>query len=136
MYGAGLRLSELVNLDLKHLDLESGEVWVMGKGSKERRLPIGRNAVSWIEHWLDLRGLFGADEDALFLSKLGKRISARNVQKRFAEWGIKQGLNSHVHPTSCATPLRRTCWNQAATCAAYRSCLVTRICRPPKSIPT
>ena len=51
-----------------------------------------------IEHWLDLRGLFGDDEDALFLSKLGKRISARNVQKRFAEWGIKQGLNSHVHP--------------------------------------
>ena len=89
MYGAGLRLSELVNLNIKHLDLESGEVWVMGKGSKERRLPIG---------WLDLRGLFGTDDDALFLSKLGKRISARNVQKRFAEWGIKQGLNSHVHP--------------------------------------
>ncbi|HDT2221438.1 TPA: tyrosine recombinase XerC [Klebsiella variicola] len=98
MYGAGLRLSELVNLDIKHLDLESGEVWVMGKGSKERRLPIGRNAVAWIEHWLDLRCLFGTDDDALFLSKLGKRISARNVQKRFAEWGIKQGLNSHVHP--------------------------------------
>mgnify|MGYP002240058742 FL=1 len=66
MYGAGLRLSELVNLDIKHLDLESGEVWVMGKGSKERRLPIGRNAVAWIEHWLDLRGLFGTDDDALF----------------------------------------------------------------------
>jgi integrase/recombinase XerC len=98
MYGAGLRLSELVGLDIKHLDLESGEVWVMGKGSKERRLPVGRNAVIWIEHWLDLRGLFGSEEEALFLSKLGKRISARNVQKRFAEWGIKQGLNSHVHP--------------------------------------
>lgn len=98
MYGTGLRLSELVGLNLKHLDLESGEVWVMGKGSKERRLPIGRNAVHWIEHWLDLRGLFGAEEEALFLSKLGKRISARNVQKRFAEWGIKQGLNSHVNP--------------------------------------
>lgn len=98
MYGAGLRLSELVNLDIKHLDLDTGEVWVMGKGSKERRLPIGRNAVVWIEHWLDLRGLFGSDEDVLFLSKLGKRISARNVQKRFAEWGIKQGLNSHVNP--------------------------------------
>lgn len=51
MYGAGLRLSELVGLDIKHLDTESGEVWVMGKGSKERRLPIGhRNAVAWIEH--------------------------------------------------------------------------------------
>ncbi len=69
MYGAGLRLSELVNLDIKHLDLESGEVWVLGKGSKERRLPIGRNAVIWIEHWLDLRGLFGAEDDALFLLK-------------------------------------------------------------------
>lgn len=98
MYGAGLRLSELVGLNIKDLDLESGEVWVMGKGSKERRLPIGRNAVAWIEHWLDLRDLFGSEDDALFLSKLGKRISTRNVQKRFAEWGIKQGLNSHVHP--------------------------------------
>ncbi|MCE9887151.1 tyrosine recombinase XerC [Kluyvera intermedia] len=98
MYGAGLRLSELVGLDIKHLDLDTGEVWVLGKGSKERRLPIGRNAVTWIEHWLDLRGLFGGDDYALFLSKLGKRISARNVQKRFAEWGIKQGLNSHVNP--------------------------------------
>ena len=98
MYGAGLRLSELVGLDIKHLDLDTGEVWVLGKGSKERRLPIGSNAVAWIEHWLDLRGLFGGDDDALFLSKLGKRISARNVQKRFAEWGIKQGLNSHVNP--------------------------------------
>ncbi len=57
-----------------------------GKGSKERRLPIGRNAVaSRIEHWLDLRDLFGSEDDALFLSKLGKRISARNVQKRFAD---------------------------------------------------
>jgi hypothetical protein len=52
MYGAGLRLSELVNLDIKHLDLESGEVWVMGKGSKERRLPIGRNAYPLLEYLL------------------------------------------------------------------------------------
>ena len=136
MYGAGLRLSELVNLDLKHLDLESGEVWVMGKGSKERRLPIGRNAVSWIEHWLDLRGLFGAEEDALFLSKLGKRISARNVQKRFAEWGIKQGLNSHVHPHKLRHSLPPICWNRVAICVACRSCSATRISPPPKSIPT
>lgn len=98
MYGAGLRLSELVNMDCRHIDLATGEVWVMGKGSKERRVPVGKSAVTWIEHWLDLRELFGSDDDALFLSKQGKRISARNVQKRFSEWGIKQGLNSHVHP--------------------------------------
>lgn len=98
MYGAGLRLSELVNMDCGHLDLTLGEVWVTGKGSKDRRLPVGRTAVCWVEHWLDLRELFGPQDDALFLAKTGKRISARNVQKRFAEWGIKQGLNSHVHP--------------------------------------
>jgi len=98
MYGGGLRLSELTGIDLSHLDLASGEVWVMGKGSKERRLPIGRTAVLWLEHWLALRELFTPQDKALFLSKQGKRISARNVQKRFAEWGIKQGLSGHVHP--------------------------------------
>ncbi|MDF7679503.1 tyrosine recombinase XerC [Enterobacteriaceae bacterium ESL0689] len=98
MYGAGLRLAELVNLDISHLDLQTGEVWVRGKGNKERRLPIGRSAVAWIEHWLAVRDLLGSESDALFLSRLGKRISARNVQKRFAEWGIRQGLSSHVHP--------------------------------------
>ncbi|WP_348260523.1 tyrosine-type recombinase/integrase, partial [Salmonella enterica] len=56
MYGRGLPLSELVGLDIKDLDLDTGEVWEMGKGSKERRLPVGRNAVTWIGHWLDQRG--------------------------------------------------------------------------------
>lgn len=98
MYGAGLRLSELVGLDLKHLDLDTGEVWVMGKGSKERKLPIGRTAVTWLEHWLAMRDLFGPEDDAMFLSNQGRRISTRNVQKRFAEWGVKQGVNSHIHP--------------------------------------
>jgi len=98
MYGAGLRLSELVGIDTGHLDLASGEVWVMGKGSKERRLPIGRTAVLWMEHWLAMRELFAPEDHAVFLSKQGKRISARNVQKRFAEWGVKQGVSSHIHP--------------------------------------
>jgi len=98
MYGGGLRLSELVNLDCRHVDLDSGEVWVVGKGSKERRVPIGGTAVTWIQHWLPLRAAFGAQDDALFLSTRGNRISPRNVQKRFAEWGIRQGVNSHIHP--------------------------------------
>lgn len=98
MYGAGLRLAELVGLDYRHIDLAAGEIWVLGKGSKERKLPIGRMAVTWLEHWLSLRDLFAPLDDALFLSNQGKRISARNVQKRFAEWGVKQGVNSHIHP--------------------------------------
>ena len=55
MYGAGLRLSELVGLDCRHMNMASGEVWVMGKGSKERKLPIGRTAIHWLEQWLPLR---------------------------------------------------------------------------------
>ncbi|MFJ5364746.1 tyrosine recombinase XerC [Pectobacterium punjabense] len=98
MYGAGLRLAELVGMDSQHLDLASGEVWVMGKGSKERKLPIGKTAVTWLERWLALRELFGPQDDAVFISNQGRRISMRNVQKRFAEWGVKQGVNSHVHP--------------------------------------
>ncbi|MBI0487717.1 tyrosine recombinase XerC, partial [Dickeya dianthicola] len=98
MYGAGLRLAELVGLDCGHVDLDSGEVWVMGKGSKERKLPIGATAVTWLRHWLAIRDIYAPEGDAVFISSLGKRISMRNVQKRFAEWGVKQGVNSHVNP--------------------------------------
>ena len=98
MYGGGLRLAELVSLDCRHFDAESGEILVTGKGSKERRLPIGRTACEWMQRWLEMRELFGPHDDAVFLSQQGNRISARNVQKRFAEWGVKQGLSSHIHP--------------------------------------
>lgn len=98
MYGAGLRLSELVGLDCRMLNLESGEVWVMGKGSKERKLPIGRTAIEWVNRWLEMRQWFEPETDALFISKHGNRISVRNVEKRFAEWGVKQGISSHINP--------------------------------------
>lgn len=100
MYGAGLRLSELVGINCPDFDREAGEVWVIGKGSKERRLPVGRMAVEWVNYWLENRDLFAPEpeEKALFLSNKGRRISARNVQKRFAEWGVKQGVSSHIHP--------------------------------------
>lgn len=98
MYGGGLRLSELVNLDCHHLEMESGEIWVTGKGSKERRLPIGKTALKWLSRWLEMRELFVAENDAVFLSQQGKRISMRNVQKRFARWGVLQAVTTHIHP--------------------------------------
>ncbi|CDH25238.1 tyrosine recombinase XerC [Xenorhabdus bovienii] len=99
MYGAGLRLSELVGLDCWHLELESGEVWVHGKGSKERKVPVGRTAREWLQRWLEMREWFEPEDNAVFIStKSGKRISARNVQKRFEQWGVRQGVNSHIHP--------------------------------------
>lgn len=99
MYGAGLRLSELVGLNVRHLDLTMGEVKVMGKGSKERKIPLGKTAVSWLQRWLEMRELYEPEDDAVFIStQSGKRISNRNVQKRFEQWGIKQGVNSHINP--------------------------------------
>lgn len=98
MYGSGLRLSELISLDCRTLNLIDGEIRVLGKGSKERKLPLGRQSITWLRHWLSLRPLLNPQDDALFISKLGKRISHRSVQKRFEQWGLKQGLNIHINP--------------------------------------
>lgn len=98
MYGSGLRLSELVGLNCKTINLANSVVRVIGKGSKERKVPLGRESMKWLRKWLILRDLLSPQDDALFISKLGRRISPRNVEKRFAEWGIKQGLSTHVHP--------------------------------------
>ncbi len=111
--GAGLRLAELIGMDCRHIDLTSGEVRVLGKGNKERKLPMGKTAVTWLQNWLALRDVFMPQDDAVFLSNSGKRISPRNVQKRFAEWGIKQGVNNHINPHklrhSFATHMLESC---------------------------
>lgn len=99
MYGAGLRLAEMVSINVKHLNLSSGEIRVIGKGNKERKVPFSGYAAEWAKKWLKIRGQMAKpDEPALFVSKLGTRISHRSVQKRMAEWGQKQSLASHVSP--------------------------------------
>ncbi|MGR5178574.1 tyrosine recombinase XerC [Vibrio parahaemolyticus] len=99
MYGAGLRLAEMVGINVKHLNLSSGEIRVIGKGNKERKVPFSGYAAEWAQKWLKIRGQMAKpDEPALFVSKLGTRISHRSVQKRMAEWGQKQSLASHVSP--------------------------------------
>ncbi|WP_117236428.1 tyrosine recombinase XerC [Vibrio maerlii] len=99
MYGAGLRLAELVSIDVKHISTMRGEIRVIGKGDKERKVPFSGLAKEWVGKWLKVRGtLAKPDEDGLFVSKLGVRISHRNVQKRMAEWGQKQAVSSHISP--------------------------------------
>lgn len=98
-YTCGMRLSELVGLDLQDIQLDSRQVRVIGKGNKERVLPIGRLALEWLEKWLHIRPTFAIEgEQALFLSSRKRRITARMVEIRLAQWGQKQTLNSHVHP--------------------------------------
>ncbi|EJG1729983.1 tyrosine recombinase XerC [Vibrio parahaemolyticus] len=99
MYGAGLRLAELVSVDVRDVQLRSGELRVIGKGDKERKVPFSGMATEWVGKWLRVRGdLAASGEPALFVSKLGTRISHRSVQKRMAEWGQKQSVASHISP--------------------------------------
>ncbi|KJR34319.1 tyrosine recombinase XerC [Vibrio navarrensis] len=99
MYGAGLRLAELVSINVRDVHLRSGEIRVIGKGDKERKVPFAGMAVQWVGKWLRIRsGLAAPGENALFVSKLGARISHRSVQKRMAQWGQKQAVASHITP--------------------------------------
>ena len=100
-YSSGLRLAELVGLDLAPMrnHLKDGEVEVTGKGGKTRGVPLGSHAVTALQAWLSMRDqLVKTDEPALFVNRNGQRISARAVQLRMKEWGIKQGITSNVHP--------------------------------------
>ena len=98
-YSSGLRLSELCGVDLNDLDLSESMLRVRGKGSKERDLPIGKQANEAIRHWLLQRNALPIkDYQALFISKLGNRISTRNVQARVKYWAKRQGVDINVSP--------------------------------------
>ena len=99
MYSSGLRLSEIVSLDLDGLDLAQGLVRVVGKGRKVREVPIGRMAREAARAWLPVReGLVRNGETAVFLNRRGGRLSPRSVQQRLARRALLQGLDRHVHP--------------------------------------
>ncbi len=99
MYSSGLRLSELVNLDLIDIDLHAGQVKVTGKGNKTRYLPIGQQAREALDSWLSLRDSIAIEgEQAVFVNHRGSRLSQRAVQKRMREQAQKTALGVHVHP--------------------------------------
>jgi integrase/recombinase XerC len=98
-YSSGLRLAELVGLDLGNLDLQQASVVVLGKGRKERLLPVGSHAAAALAAWLAVRGQYAnSDCQALFVSRRGTRLAARSVQDRLHKLGLAQGLPERVHP--------------------------------------
>ncbi len=102
-YSSGLRLSELVGLDLPALDLRDRTVRVTGKGEKTRIVPFGKHAQIALETWLQHRarlaaGPRAASRTAVFLGRNGRPLSVRSVQLRVAAWARRRGLPMHVHP--------------------------------------
>ena len=99
LYSSGLRLAELVGLDLLALDLAERTVRVTGKGNKQRIVPVGKQAIAAIGKWFEVRaGLAKPDEPAVFVGKNGRRLGARAIQQRLAAISRQQGLPVRLHP--------------------------------------
>jgi integrase/recombinase XerC len=99
LYSSGLRLAELVGLDLPDLDLKDRTVRVLGKGSKSRIIPVGKKAVRALERWLRERSaMVKLAETGVFIGRNGRRLGARAVQLRVAEWARRRGVGVPVHP--------------------------------------
>ena len=112
LYGCGLRVGELVGLDVQAsstakgwLDLEGGEAHVLGKGSKRRSVPIGSKALEAVHAWLAMRdegspdqGVSSEVQSALFIGRYGTRLTAQAIWQRLKQRSLKAGLSTPVHP--------------------------------------
>ena len=101
LYASGLRVSELANLNLEQVDLDSGEIRVWGKGAKERVVLMGKPAVNALVAYLKQGRpqLVGAKKNrALFLNRYGSRLIERRVQKILEKYAGMAGIGKKVHP--------------------------------------
>ncbi|MGL4836437.1 MAG: tyrosine recombinase XerC [Shewanella sp.] len=97
-YSSGLRLAELAALNLNSIQYDVREVRVLGKGNKERIVPVGSYAIKALEAWLHCRQQIHCEDNALFVTEKGRRLSHRSIQARMAKWGQTQALSARVHP--------------------------------------
>ena len=98
LYGGGLRVSELVGLDLPDLDEESAMVRVRGKGRRERLCPVGEMAMGWLVRWKATRRPAKPGEPALFLNHRGTRLTTRSVGRLLQDYLVAQGLDPASSP--------------------------------------
>lgn len=98
-YASGLRVSELAGLNWDRLDLDQGLVRVLGKGRRERIVPVGRHAVRALKQWRRIHATAaGIEQPRVFTSLKGRPLGVRAIQKRVAYWSRRQGLDQNVHP--------------------------------------
>jgi integrase/recombinase XerC len=99
LYSSGLRVSELVGLNSNQLDLDLGIVRVMGKGRKERIVPVGTKAIKALEAYLEKRGMLEGEEP-VFINSLGGRLTARSVGRLIKRYTRHSGIFRKVSPHS------------------------------------
>jgi integrase/recombinase XerC len=105
LYGCGMRIGELVGLDVAAsgsargwIDAQDGEAHVLGKGSKRRSVPVGRQALDALAHWLELRAAWAGDSPALFIGSRGQRLTPQHIRLRLKRRSLLAGLATPVHP--------------------------------------
>lgn len=99
LYSSGLRLSELVELNMQDIEINNQQVRVLGKGNKTRIVPIGKKALQALQAWYKIRhNKIRNPSEAVFISSRGTRISTRTVQQRLSTYSQKQGMQQHVNP--------------------------------------
>lgn len=103
MYATGLRISELVNLKLSDMHLTMGFIQTMGKGEKERIIPLGEIASQWLDHYLDGARVYLQDQSVetseyVFLNSRGKGLSRQGVWKKVKQLALEAGIDQNVTP--------------------------------------
>ena len=105
LYGCGLRIGELVGLDVRAsgqargwIDVEAAEAHVLGKGSKRRSVPVGRQALLALELWLAARSHWAREDAALFINPRGTRLTPQHIRVRLKQRSLRAGLATPVHP--------------------------------------
>ncbi len=99
LYGAGLRVSELVSIDEADLDLGNGLVHAKGKGRKERLSPLGRTAVETVARFLEAKRRWGAARSpAAFVNRRGERLDVRSIRRLLAKYQARAGLGRRISP--------------------------------------
>lgn len=98
LYATGLRVSELVNLDINNIDINSGYLRVIGKGNKERIVPINDKACQYIKNYLHIRNKKFSQSEGLFLNRSGSKISRIEFWRQLKSYALKAGINKIIYP--------------------------------------
>jgi tyrosine recombinase XerC len=101
IYSSGLRIDELVKLNLANIDYLNEEIKVLGKGSKERIVPVGSQASVLVKQYIQVlkqQAVFKAGSMALFINKNGTRLTARSIERMIKKAALKAGIQKDVTP--------------------------------------